>query len=114
MSHAGPGLQAPAPVAVGIDILDEQHSLTLALKRLVADPGLRQGLGAAARDWWLTHHTVGQMASRYERLLAEAATTAPAEVQLPGHLRPDPAAFARTLLADIPGVRLAWQATESR
>ena len=110
VAHAGPTLQPPAPVAVGLDILDELHSLTLALKRLVTDGGLRQRIGVAARDWWASRHTVGHMASRYEHLLAEAAAIAPPDIELPGHLRPDPAAFAGTLLQAIPGVRLAWQA----
>jgi glycosyltransferase involved in cell wall biosynthesis len=111
--HAEPTLETPAPIAVGIDILDEQHSLTLALKRLVSDDGLRRRIGDAARGWWTSRHTVGQMASRYEHLLVEAAAIAPPEIELPRHLRPDPGAFAQTLLHAMPGVRLAWQVPES-
>lgn len=113
VSHAEPVLRAPAPVAVGIDILDELHSLTLALKRLVADPGLRQRLGEAARAHWHARHTVGRMADRYESLLAAAASTPPPNARLPGHLRPDPGAFAQALIDGIPGVRLTWSAPES-
>ena len=40
------------PVAVSIDLLDEVHSLTLALKRLATDPGRRRSLGASARHYW--------------------------------------------------------------
>ena len=47
--HAQPTLAALEPVAVSIDMLDEAHSLTLALKRLTADAALRARLGAAAR-----------------------------------------------------------------
>jgi glycosyltransferase involved in cell wall biosynthesis len=110
VAHAEPVLRAPAPVAVGIDVLDELHSLTLALKRLVADPTLRQRLGEAARLHWRSRYTVGRMADQYESLLVAAASTPPPDVRLPGHLRPDPAAFARTLIDGIPGVRLTWSA----
>ena len=37
------------PCAVAIDILDEDHSLRLAMRRLGTDPALRATLGAAAR-----------------------------------------------------------------
>ncbi len=50
--HAQPTLAAREPVAVSIDILDEAHSLTLALKRLTTDAALRARLGAAARAHW--------------------------------------------------------------
>ena len=113
VADAGP-TPTPAPIAVGIDILDERHSLTLALKRLVTDPGLRQRLGDAARAWWAAHHMVDQMARRYDALLTEAAATAPPDIQLPGHLRPDPGAFARALIRGIPGAQVAWGATEPR
>lgn len=112
VAHAEPVVRAPAPVAVGIDILDEQHSLTLALKRLVTDQGLRQRLGEAAQAHWRSRHTVGRMADQYESLLIAAASTLPPDVRLPGHLRPDPGAFARTLIDSIPGVRLTWSAPE--
>ena len=38
------------PVAVAIDILDEDHSLRLAMKRLAEDAELRQALGSAAQS----------------------------------------------------------------
>ena len=43
--HAEPTLAAREPVAVSIDILDEAHSLTLALKRLTTDAALRDAAG---------------------------------------------------------------------
>lgn len=113
VAHAEPVLRPPAPVAVGIDILDEQHSLTRALKRLAADRALRQRLGEGARAHWRSRHTLGRMADRYESVLVAAAKTPPPDVRLPGHLRPDPGAFAQTLIDDIPGVRLTWPAPES-
>jgi glycosyltransferase involved in cell wall biosynthesis len=105
---AAPGpLAAPEPpIAVGIDILDEVHSLTLALKRLVRDAPLRTRLGASARAWWARRHTLERMAADYISALGEAARLRAPEVALPPHLRPDPARFARELAARFPGVEL--------
>jgi glycosyltransferase involved in cell wall biosynthesis len=49
-------------VAVGIDVLDEDHSLRLALPRLARDAGLRQRLGAAARGYWQSTRSHGAQA----------------------------------------------------
>ena len=38
-----------APIAVSIDLLDEVHSLTLALKHLATDPERRRSLGESAK-----------------------------------------------------------------
>jgi hypothetical protein len=102
--HAQPTLAPREPIAVSIDILDEGHSLTLALKRLTTDAALRARLGAAARAHWAAGHTVDHMASAYEAVLREAATLPDPVVTLPPHLRPDPAAFARGLVARFAGV----------
>jgi glycosyltransferase involved in cell wall biosynthesis len=95
-----------APVAVGIDILDEAHSLTLALKRLAADAPLRARLGASARAWWARHHTLERMGADYVSALTEAAGWPAPPVALPAHLRPDPARLARHLAAAFPGVEI--------
>lgn len=88
-------------IAVGIDILDEEHSLRLALRRLSVDAGLRLRLGAAARAYWEANHTVAAMVADYERAIALAQQLAPPAVQLPAHLRPDPVQHARTLVGGI-------------
>ena len=62
-----------APIAVSIDLMDEDHSLTLALKRLIADQTLRAQLGAAAEAYWRANHTVEHMVEDYERLLSAPA-----------------------------------------
>ena len=100
--HAQPTLERLEPVAVGIDILDEAHSLTLALKRLTTDAALRARLGAAARGHWTAGHTVDRMASTYDDVLREAAGLPDPVVRLPSHLRPDGAAHARRLMAAFP------------
>jgi hypothetical protein len=61
-----------SPIAVSVDPLDEEHSLTLTVTRLVTDAPLRQRLGEAAFDWWSTHATPAHAADDWERLLHEA------------------------------------------
>jgi glycosyltransferase involved in cell wall biosynthesis len=104
--HAQPTLQAPEPVAVSIDILDEAHSLTLALKRLIGDAPLRATLGAAARQYWQAHHSLARMSDGYASVITEASERPDPSRPLPGHLRPDPAEHASTLVAAFDGVRL--------
>jgi hypothetical protein len=96
----GPEPEARA-VAVGIDILDEDHSLRLALRRLGSDAGLRLRLGAAARAYWESHHTVAAMAADYERAIALARTLPAPAADLPPHLRPDPLGHTRKVIGDF-------------
>ena len=72
--HVEPTLQVPSPVAISIDVLDEDHSLRLALRRLVADEALRDALGEAARAYWAGRHTVAHMAEDYGRAIYDLAT----------------------------------------
>jgi glycosyltransferase involved in cell wall biosynthesis len=88
-------------IAVGIDILDEEHSLRLALRRLASDADLRLRLGAAARAYWESNHTVAAMVADYERAIALAQPLTPPAAALPVHLRPDPALHAQTLVRDL-------------
>ena len=71
-ARAGASAIPPAPVCVSIDILDEDHSLGIALRRLSADVEMRAALGVAARGWWEAHHTLPHMVEAYERALAVA------------------------------------------
>jgi glycosyltransferase involved in cell wall biosynthesis len=91
----------PAPVAVSINLLDEDHSLELAFERLVEDTRLRDQLGRAARAWWEEHHQLGPMADRYERLLSAAVTIEPPRVALPAHLTDDGTRHAESLLSEM-------------
>jgi glycosyltransferase involved in cell wall biosynthesis len=91
------------PVAVSIDLLDEQHSIQVALERLASDGALRARLGAAARAWWHRHHRLETMADDYERVLTRAASLPPPERALPHHLQNDGTMTARAL-ADRLGV----------
>jgi glycosyltransferase involved in cell wall biosynthesis len=101
VSHAEPTLDAPLPVAVSIDVLDEDHSLRVAMRRLVEDEALRMSLGDNARACWAGRHTVAHMAAGYERALAAAGARPSPGVQLPAHLRPDPQAHARAILRGL-------------
>ena len=88
---------AGEPIAVSIDLLDEDRSLAIAMRRLASDAGLRRRLGERARAWWRAHHRIDAMAEDYERVLAlAAARPAPA---LPAALLPDGAERTRALLA---------------
>jgi glycosyltransferase involved in cell wall biosynthesis len=97
---------AEPAVAVSIDLLDEEHSLQLALERLATDAALRQRLGEAARAWWRAHHQLEPMADAYLRVIATALGTPPPEPQLPSHLIDDGTTHARGLATDlgVPGV----------
>jgi glycosyltransferase involved in cell wall biosynthesis len=74
------------PVAVSIELIDELHSLELALDRLASDASLRASLGTAGRDWWQRHHQLTAMAAAYDRVLQAAAAAAPPTCTLPRHL----------------------------
>jgi glycosyltransferase involved in cell wall biosynthesis len=77
------------PVCVAVDILDEDHSLRLAMRRLSLDAGLRATLGRAARAWWEREHSVDAMVDDYRWAMARAVERAAPRVELPAHLRDD-------------------------
>jgi hypothetical protein len=86
-------------VAVSIDILDEEHSLRLAMRRLARDAALRDTLGANARAHWAAHHTLDVMTRDYERAL-ENTMAVPQRVhrELPSHLLADGTGLTRDIL----------------
>ena len=89
-------------IAVAVDILDEDHSLALAMRRLALDAALRAELGASARRHWAAGHTVEHMAADYERAI-QAAAAAPAAPgrPLPAHVIEDHTGLARRLAAEV-------------
>jgi glycosyltransferase involved in cell wall biosynthesis len=89
------------PAAVGIDILDERHSLQRALDRLGTDSALRARLGEAARRWWEAHHQLDAMAQAYNAILASAAQSAPGAIDLPPHLTADGTRHGRALASAL-------------
>jgi glycosyltransferase involved in cell wall biosynthesis len=87
-----------APIAVRIDLLDEERSLRLALEWLAADEPARRTLAQHGFDYWAEHHTIGVMADDYRRVLRESAShTAPRPDGLPAHLTEDYTGTARNL-----------------
>jgi glycosyltransferase involved in cell wall biosynthesis len=72
VSHDWSSLTPPPPVTVKIDILDEDHSLRLAMRRLGTDPALRDELARAGRAWWQAEHSHDGMLDDYRRVVAGA------------------------------------------
>jgi glycosyltransferase involved in cell wall biosynthesis len=75
------------PVTVAIDLLDEDHSLRLAMRRLATDADLRDRLGRAAAAYWDREHSLPRMIDDYHRLIAGAQQRPAPLVTLPAHLR---------------------------
>ncbi|MGH9410500.1 MAG: glycosyltransferase family 4 protein [Vicinamibacterales bacterium] len=88
------------PICVAIDILDEDHSLQLALRRLASDVDLRCELGRAAAAWWRAEHSVVRMVDDYERVLrlAVSRSTAHPSRPLPAYMRGTGDQLMRALL----------------
>lgn len=89
------------PVTVAVDILDEAHSLRLALRRLAADASLRRALGHAGRAWWAAEHSVARMLDDYARILPQAAAAPVPHPDLPEHLVTDGDRTLRRLTAGL-------------
>jgi hypothetical protein len=94
-------------VCVAIDVMDEDHSLRLAMRRLAADPELRRQLGAAGREYWRREHSPDRMVADYLALLPRAAAKQAPEPVLPSHLVNSGDRRLDLLLADV-GVGSLW------
>lgn len=93
-----PGAGTGDPITVAIDILDEAHSLDLAMTRLTRDPELRARLGLAGRQYWEREHTVARMADDYEHLIGRTLALPGPAGPLPPALRPDPVRLVQDLV----------------
>jgi len=91
------------PIAVSIDLRDEEHSLAVAMRRLSLDHALRARLGDAARTWWRTHATARVAADAWERILREAVPVdrPPRPADWPAHLHADGTERARAMLEEL-------------
>ena len=85
-------------VCIGIDILDEDHSLLLAMRRLARDSALRIALGGAGRRYWEANHTPEVMAGDYRQAIELARTRSVPSVELPAHLLDDGRSALNALL----------------
>lgn len=107
-AEGSPGSVTSPPIAVAVDILDEDHSLGLAMRRLAADARLRTALGREARLHWERAHTLGHMARDYEKAMLEATGRQPPRPErLPSHLAADGTATASEIVRRM-GVGLDW------
>jgi glycosyltransferase involved in cell wall biosynthesis len=98
----GGAAEVEPPVTVGVDILDERHSLLLAMRRLAVDATLRREIGQAARRYFEREHTLQRMADDYVAVIGQAlGAGAPATAELPRHLRADGTDLARRLTAEL-------------
>ncbi|MEN3337234.1 MAG: hypothetical protein V7647_910 [Acidobacteriota bacterium] len=99
--------RVPSPVCVAIDVMDEDHSLQLAMRRLSVDPDLRRALGAAGRAYWRREHSPERMVADYLALLPRAAAKPAPDPVLPSHLINGGDHRLHLLLADV-GVGRPW------
>ena len=101
-----PPADAP-PVGVSIDILDEGHSLKLALRRLATDEKLRLALGSNARELWARRFKLETMVEGYRTAIARILQAAPRDADglktLPDHLRATGTEHAESLVKEILG-----------
>jgi glycosyltransferase involved in cell wall biosynthesis len=88
-------------ICVSIDILDEDHSLRLAMRRLATDAALRREFGRRGRASWAARHAPELMAADYRTAIDAARATAPRRVTLPPHLVDDGSATMRRVLAEF-------------
>jgi glycosyltransferase involved in cell wall biosynthesis len=87
------------PIAIAIDLLNEDEALLMAMRRLAADRHLRDELGRAGHAYWAGNHTLDIMTDDYRRAIARASTSpAPVPGRLPEHFTDDHSAFARSLV----------------
>ena len=107
-----PASRIPHPdseaICVAIDILDEDHSLRLAMRRLARDPALRVSLGAAGQRHWINEHSMARMVEDYERILSRASALPVPGIPLPAHLVNDGDAVLKQTLRQL-SVGPVWQ-----
>ena len=103
-----PGSGENTPVCIAIDILDEDHSLRLAMRRLATDPALRASLGAEGQRYWEREHSPAAMLEDYERLLADAAARPAPHVALPEHVVRNGDGLVHQILEEF-SVSAAWK-----
>jgi glycosyltransferase involved in cell wall biosynthesis len=90
------------PIAVSVDLLDEDTALLAAMSRLADDAALRDTLARAGHEYFAAEHRIELTASDYQRVIAHAAALpAPSVRGLPPHLRNDYSARATSIARDL-------------
>ena len=93
-----PSTASADPVAIAIDLLDEEALLIVAMRALATDQKLRASLARAGHAYWSANHTPEVMTHDYERLIALAASRpAPVINDLPAHFTHDHSEMARAI-----------------
>jgi len=97
------GWSSQPPIVISIDPRDEEHSLSLALRRLATEPALRDALGSAAHTWWRRQATLDHAVQAWRAILTEAVTVSPPTrpSNWPAHLTADGTERARELLGEF-------------
>jgi glycosyltransferase involved in cell wall biosynthesis len=94
------------PVAVSVDLLDEDAGLLAAMSRLADDEDLRKRLGKSGYEYWKQEHQMSLMADDYARLITTAAALPAPDVPHPlAHVAHDYSALAASIAREI-GVEL--------
>ena len=97
-----PTRRSKDPVAVAIDLLDEDAGLLAAMSRLSDEGTLLASFGKAGHDYWKAEHHVSLMAGDYRRVIAAAAARpAPDVTGLPAHLTSDYSARATEIAREL-------------
>jgi glycosyltransferase involved in cell wall biosynthesis len=85
-------------VAIRIDLLDEESSLALAMRRLADDSNARAAIGRAGHAYWSANHTREAAVGDYRRIIEDAAARpAPVVTDLPSHFTDDYSGRARAI-----------------
>ena len=96
--------RAVRAACISIDILDEDHSLGLAVRRIATDRDLRETLGRAAKQVWTARFTLDRMTSGYRRVMERVCGTETDGLRptgLPSHLGSNGTERASALLAEL-------------
>ena len=94
--------RSQAPVAISVDLLDEDNAVRAAMAMLSADGALRSQLASAGHAYWEREHRLELMADDYRRVMQDAASRpAPRPDGLPAHFTDDYSALVRRMAAEM-------------
>src|SRR5262249_6946294 len=95
--RSGSGRSAP-PICVAVDIVDEVHSLKLAMRRRAPAAAWRDWRGRVGQHYGMRKHPVTAMVEDSRRVIARAMSIDPPVRPLPPHATDDNSEMLRRLL----------------